>query len=264
MKFYFSNSKLIKSIRNIFNVEKPSELGLHEWDDWYNDLKKNRPLAYMTTEAFPDLLQKIMRNTFGRIGDYYDRMSYKLWKKCHIIDTGLEPAYHCIDTRMLHASFQLLVDFIEIELARTHVGFSKERQKEFGYSKKMFGATRCKEAGITHLTWEMTLDSITLGPYERNIHQAHAAREKYALYVWWTETRPNRGDVHDVSGWSAICDELTEKYGKGLMHFRKATPDEKRREKEALDRCHKLEEDWEIEDEEMLIRLIKIRRSLWS
>jgi hypothetical protein len=42
------------------------------------------------------------------------------------------------------------------------------------------------------------------------------------------------------------------------------TPEEETETRTALDLCHKIEEDYHSEDEQMLIRLIKIRRSLWT
>jgi hypothetical protein len=42
------------------------------------------------------------------------------------------------------------------------------------------------------------------------------------------------------------------------------TPEEKERVSKMLDECHKIEQAYETEDEEMMIRLIKVRHGLWT
>jgi hypothetical protein len=71
--------------------------------------------------------------------------------------------------------------------------------------------------------------------------------------------RPKRPEPMEASGWSAYCDQR-----------RAADPDDwvfsedKIDTKPMLDMMHKMEEEYESEDEAMMIRLIKIRRSLWT
>jgi hypothetical protein len=50
------------------------------------------------------------------------------------------------------------------------------------------------------------------------------------------------------------------------IHMRSAvgTPAEEAESRAALDLVYKIEEDYHNEDEQQLIRLIKIRRSLWT
>jgi hypothetical protein len=78
----------------------------------------------------------------------------------------------------------------------------------------------------------MTLDNPNLHINSQSPQQAVTAREQLFLYNWWTVTRPARPDPYG---------NLVEagKYGE-------------------------IEEAYEQEDEDMLHRLITIRRSLWT
>jgi hypothetical protein len=42
------------------------------------------------------------------------------------------------------------------------------------------------------------------------------------------------------------------------------TPEAKQKTRDALDTLHKLEAEYDKEDEEMMIRLIKVRHGLWT
>jgi hypothetical protein len=101
--------------------------------------------------------------------------------------------------------------------------------------------------------------------YNKPTRQAISAKEIKDLYTWWTVTYPNRPDPMDASGWSAHCDAMRVKYP-GSMFSSLNTKDAE--DRKASDKAHKLlqkiEKAYEKEDEAMLIRLIKIRDSLWT
>jgi hypothetical protein len=75
---------------------------------------------------------------------------------------------------------------------------------------------------------------------------------------------PNRPDPYEASGWSAYCDASRKANG-GQLSF---NPDKTPELKKMSDRAHKLlqkiEAKYEQEDEAMMIRLIRIRNSLWT
>jgi hypothetical protein len=97
-------------------------------------------------------------------------------------------------------------------------------------------------------------------------YQAEKALEILALYKWWTEVYPNRPDPHDASGWTEYCDRKREEHGETGLSFMKesANPELRALGDRALMKTREIEEAYEKEDEEMLIRLIKIRNSLWT
>jgi hypothetical protein len=99
--------------------------------------------------------------------------------------------------------------------------------------------------------------------YGKPTHQALAAQEILALYRWWREVYPNRPDVHDASGWSAYC-EMRRTKGYDFLDLEDKSEDEAAQCKTALEKSNEIEKAYDDEDEAMMIRLIKIRDSLWT
>lgn len=89
--------------------------------------------------------------------------------------------------------------------------------------------------------------------------------EMVALYDWWTKTRPNRVDVLDELSEESFPEEFDGEV-LGWMAFDEKYPDHEsvKKRKEVYKRSWKQEEDFDNEDTEMLIRLIRIRKHLWA
>ena len=94
-------------------------------------------------------------------------------------------------------------------------------------------------------------------------YQAKAAKEILELYTWWKEVYPNRPDPYDASGWHDYCEMRREK-GYHLLDMEDKSEDEAKMRDTSLEQLRIMEEAYEKEDEEMMIRLIKIRQSLWT
>ena len=95
--------------------------------------------------------------------------------------------------------------------------------------------------------------------------QAKAAKEIKELYLWWTQTYRNRPDPYEVSGWTAYCERMrTDNPGSFMASINTKKPEDKKESYRAHKLLHKIEAQYEKEDTEMMIRLIKIRQSLWT
>lgn len=259
---------MYKSLLTRLNLsyKKPDALEWDAWEDWRVETKTAMPVKYFLNETLPDEVSYWWK----RFTDLYNEPRY--WFRCRYldrywaIDTGLSRGrYHDCDTRLLHGMFNLLVDFIEVEKAWMHVVFDEEAQKKHKHPWWSLGWTRFKAfrdpaAGLAHLDWEMKLGDPVEHEYP-SPDQAHAAKEQFELYIWW-KARPSRPDPMDASGWSAICDELRTKNGR--MSFKSDDPEMEARKSESIKRMTEIEETYELEDQEMMIRLIKIRRHLWT
>jgi hypothetical protein len=120
---------------------------------------------------------------------------------------------------------------------------------------------------LDNLEWQMSLTHDWLDDDHPDRHkpsqQAETAREIYELYHWWTVVYANRPDPHDAGGWSAYC-EQRRLAGQDLLDFEDRTPEQEEQSKHALDATQAIEDKYNNEDEEMMIRLIKIRQSLWT
>ena len=93
---------------------------------------------------------------------------------------------------------------------------------------------------------------------------AVAATEVLALYDWWKTVRPIRPDPYDASGWSAICARRRSEDEDFLAGLEDRTDKERAESIAVLARCSEIEQQHEDEDTEMLTRLIRIRKSLWT
>jgi hypothetical protein len=164
---------------------------------------------------------------------------------------------------MLHGNFNMLKEFVEVEQAWQTYWFDREIKKTWCERHMPFYGVfykfRKPEFGIKHFEWAATLDDPSLPPHERSEAQAEAAREILALYKWWVTDRPARVEVEHRPYDRQGLDEL----GCFDDDFDREAPDYKAY-RESLDAANVQEEAWNKEDDEMLIRLIKIRRGLWT
>lgn len=204
--------------------------------------------------------------------DMFNWIRFRTYDKYNAIYIkSLEPSYYDSDTRLLHGMFQLLVDFVEIECAGHQLAAEKYKSISasdnwnkcfFGYLRRYFRRPsflkRNPEAGLRYLDWEIALQD------EYSTSQAESAKEKKELYLWWKTIYPERRDPMDESGWSELCDRRRKKYGNILSILNDLTDEEHEESSRILEKYRILEELQYKKDEEMLIRLVKIRNSLWT
>lgn len=185
--------------------------------------------------------------------------------------------WHELETRMLYCLFDELVDFVEVEQARMSIRFSDDEYKKYdtflNRALDFIGFWRCPEAGLDYLTWASNLkkdeewgvdkESSAFG---QPTPQALVAQEIIVLYKWWKEQRPKRPDPMDASGLTAYYEEREQPGQEHSFLYLDENESEESRErwKKLSDLCHKIEQEQEDEDTEMLIRLVKIRRGLWT
>jgi hypothetical protein len=171
--------------------------------------------------------------------------------------------------------FNELVNFIEVEKAWMNVIWDEEKRDKYSPPWWRTGwlrwrTWRCPEAGLDYLNWEMSLkhneDYVDKNDpnYNKPTSQALAAKEQYELYKWWTEVYPNRPDPHEASGWSEYCRISREENGGKLSFSKSKNKKTKALGDKALKQLHKIEAAYEKENDQMLMRLIKIRHSLWT
>lgn len=281
MNRHYSSSALVKWLRTkVFKIKKPVALGFGEWDDWYNTLKKESPFGYFMTETLPDMLESIPKTFI----DPFHNIRYYIhnrWRtKTHAMTSKLEKGkWHEFETRLLHSMFDAYIDFIEIETAHHSMMWNSDDVKKYkgpSFLNRWFdiGEWRCPEAGVDSIKWEQSLvwNENEVGPdssvVNTRTNQAIAADEKLALYTWWKEIRPTRGDSWEASGFRAFWESMDEKYGHnqwlGVFGKNQMTKSEQKTYNRLSKVKDKLEESWDKEDTEMMIRLIKLRQSLWT
>jgi len=127
--------------------------------------------------------------------------------------------------RFLPCLFNALVDFVDIELAGFHCICDDEASKKYKYPWW----------NQWYFNWRSEEAGMEYIAWKKTLtesykQQADVAKEIEILYKWWKYERPQRPDPYE----------------------------------EDTDIRFKLEKAYEEEDEEMMIRLIKVRESLWT
>ena len=275
---YWSCSKFADWLRG---TEKGSSKTGREWREWSKESKKTHPIRYWLAEEGLDYLQNFVYWPHNKLNDIRYYINNRWVTKSHALTAhqrDIKPGVWCdVGHRILPCMFNELVDFVEIEQAWSHVMWNKDAQKDFKtpwWRKSFFKfrSWRSPEAGMSYLNWASSLimdESWGLDKsdpdYGKLSLQAENAIEIKALYHWWTEIYKNRPDAYDISGWTELCNR-TRADGDLLSMFdhENETPEEVTERNHSHNELKRIEAEYEQEEEEMLIRLIKIRKSLWT
>lgn len=259
---YWSCSKFADFIRKIFNVTpKPTSATMEGWDVWHAKNKSN--VGYWVAEEGLDLIQDI----FMFVPDVYHNarvyVKNRFIDKPHYLNTKLKKGdWYEMDTRILNGLFETLVDFVEIEKA--HLQYVSEELRGCVDDEKRLikrwknpfvrSPVPSRELGLRYLDWEIGLG-------DESPRQSEVAKEIKELYLWWKDARPSYQDVHDISGWSEWC---KKRYESGECWWGEKTDEEREQVRKILELNAELEQARHDEETEMLIRLIKIRKGLWT
>lgn len=255
---YWSDSKLARLIL----PGKPKSGTMEEWNKWENDSKKANPYRYWLAEDVLNSCQDVVYWVPNKVKNVRRYFLNRFLDKTHTLTSNLKKGeFYEFETRVIHCLFDELVNYVEIELANHNMVCDSKAKAKYG---RLFSFSRRNaDAGLDYLDWEMTvtIDDNSANKEPKLSSQAIAAKEIKALYDWWKVTRPNRSDPYKLSGYDdllpageAFLDLSADKERKKVWS----------KKKKALEAAAKLENNYEKEDEEMLIRLIKLRRSMWT
>jgi hypothetical protein len=259
MTTYWSCSKIANLIRG---KSKPYVLSSSKWN-----------IRCWIAETALDAIQDFIYWPFRRLYDikYYINnrwvtKTHQLTAKASHLKRG---QWVDVDNRFLPCLFDELVDFVEIEKAWLCINCDDEAKKKYSapwWSHGIFRwrTWRSAEAGIAHLTWESKLiydNNSGIDPanklYGKPMEQAKNAIEILSLYNWWKKIYSARLDPMDSTGWTDYCNNKPELLGE-------TAPEDRKRVKKMLAGMRRIDATYEKEDTEMLIRLIKVRNSLWT
>lgn len=243
---YWSHSWLAKLTAKWLGAPPRPKWGtMEEW----NAFDKNQTSNFHLQEVIEDTLGKLQNICMFPSDVYHTIRIYlrnRFIDKLHILQTKLNPGqYYEYETRLLHGMFDSFVEFIE------------EAQT------------------LDNLTWELTLtnkyewlpdeEAKQQPDYGKPDHQAISAQEKFALYTWWTVTRPARPDAYDASGFAKWSEENKSEDDNVFSLFADDGDTAKGETRNALSKkWREIDKGYDQEDEDMMIRLIRIRRTLWT
>jgi hypothetical protein len=155
--------------------------------------------------------------------------------------TSLPRGYYDADTRLFYSAFDLLVEFIETELAWMALILPEEGEGivlPWWQTKNAYLKAHAEELAMSYFKWAkeyVDADNPTQGH-----PKAEAHKELKELYLWWKHDRPVRINP-------------TEYY----WEHRKV-------DSEALQKSMAMEESFEAEDTANFIRLVKNKGAMWT
>ena len=255
-RLYLGDSGWVEALRKRFGIDKPKWAGLGEWDEIDARIRREHPVGWFFTETMPDFIE----DAYNLItSPYYSTRYYirnRFYRKTHQLRTDCPVGeYWDTDERLLTAMANAIIDYVEIELAYKHMWCGSDEVENAQWRDG-----RCPELGLKYLEWEMDLDNPELDEYNRADSQANYAREIKLVYDW-AKARPTRPDPHEASGWTAYCAKYPHSW---KQKTEDVTPEQITESDTAFDKLRKIEAQYEQEDEDMLIRIVKVRKSLWT
>lgn len=279
-KHYWSCSSFADWLRG---TAKPGAATSEDWAVWRKTARNTHKFRYWLAEEALDRIQNIIWWVPDRLYDIKYYINNRWVTSTHALTAHHKDIprgeWRDLGNRFLPCLFNELRDFVEIELAWSNIAWSNKGERA-KYNSPFWAlgwfrwrTWRCPQAGLDNLDWQSRLvweadhcepNSPLVG---QPTPQALAAREIRALYDWWVNIYPNRPDPHDASGWSAYCDMRRDSADSddNLPVFATPTDPEMVKQRDtALARANEIEAQYDQEDTEMLVRLIKIRNSLWT
>jgi hypothetical protein len=240
---YWSCSRPVDWLVSLLKLDPSKVKTQKSWDTVFDDSDSpNR------VEVVVDAIQNIVMFPLDVIDSVRVYCANRFATRTHLLDTKLTPGqWHELDDRLLHGMMEAFVDFIEIEKASMQAWSSDTHSPRWKKYIPWARPIRSPELGISHLIWEMTLvDEENNTPSK----QALGAQEQWAIYNWWKNIRPLRPEILDITGY---------------MTFRPSDSNaDQNKLGQILDNIAQLEKDMEAEDQDMMIRLIKVRQQLWT
>lgn len=276
MRNYWTCSKFADWLRGTTKLKAGTS---EQWEEWETRAKAAYPVRWWLAEEGLDYIQKFIYYIPERLNDVRYYINNRWVSHSHALTASPRDIprgeWRDVGNRFLPCLFNELVDFVEIEQAWHHCIWSDEAQKKFDVPWWRRGwlrwrTWRCPEAGMEYLRWASTLTNEEFLDDDKKheavpTYQAKAAKEIIELYTWWTVTYRNRPDPYEASGWSAYCEaSRAANGGKLSWSGHKDNPTLRKMSDKAHKLLRKIEADYAKEDEAMMIRLIKIRESLWT
>jgi hypothetical protein len=276
---YWSCSKFADWVRG---TKKLGAGTAEEWDSWTTAAQMKHNFRYWLAEEGLEYLQKTVYYIPDKLNDIRYYINNRWVSRSHSLTAhsrDIQPgSWSDVGNRFLPCMFNELVNFVEIEQAWHHCIWSDESRTKFDVPWWRSGWLRWRtwrsaEAGMEYLKWASGLtvgEDMGVAPdgkgYGEPTHQAKAAKEIIELYTWWTVTYRARPDPYEASGWTAYCEASRAANGGSLWGSLSSdkTPEMKKMSTRSHNLLQKIEKSYEKEDEEMMIRLIKIRGSLWT
>ena len=250
-----------------------------EWDSWNTSAQMKHNFRYWLAEELLDDIQDFVTWPVRTLYNIKYYINNRWVTRSHALTShprDIKPGNWCdVGNRFLPCLFNELVDFVEIESAWSHIAWG-DKEARAKYDPPFWASGwwrwrvwRSPQAGLDHLEWAMALTNEEWLEEDKKgeavpTSQALAAKEIKELYTWWTVTYRNRPDAYDASGWTEYCEASRIANGGRLNFSGDKSPELKVMSDKSHTLLQEIEEAYRKEDEDMLIRLIRIKDALWT
>jgi hypothetical protein len=273
---YWSCSKFADWLRGTPKLNMGTS---EQWAEWERTAQGYSRIRYWLAEEGLDYVSKVVYFIPDTIHSIKYYINNRWITRSHALTAhprDIKPGSWCdVGNRFLPCLFNELQDFVEVELAWWHLAWNAEERPKYNMPWWAVGwwrvrTWRCPQAGLDNLEWQRQLrwQPDEVGPDSDSVGkltpQAIKAQEILDLYTWWTQVYRNRPEPMEASGWTAYCEAARLANGGKLMFSSDKTPELKKMSDKAHKLLRKIEAAYEKEDEQMMIRLIKVRHGLWT
>lgn len=262
----------------LYKLQNISVISSGSSQDFYDEELKLQQLAPKTTWLLTNIVEPLF-NCLELIYSKYRRVmmycQYRFIYKNHIIETKLPPGtYQDIDQKLLYGAFTQLCNHVEHDKAyMQYISLPENEVMQLSWVERIgfrfIPNWKNPQLGIDYLLWETTLEEDGV-----KTSQATTAQEILILYDWWIK-RPQRPKLFELDWFydqlmvKYDCDRLT--LDRNLYRFLSVSqcninidPKDIDEHSRLLKKESELEQIFYDQDVEMLIRLIKISKHLYT
>ena len=210
-------------------------------------------------------MQRLLRKSKNKINEIYYALRNRFFTKPYIIKVDGINRYRWTDRDevIFHATFQVLVDFIEKEIAPN--GYYQVHEK--GMPFRGLNKAEKKFYALKYFEWEINLENTT--DDDKDLlnalkEQAETGKQLRDLYLWYTEIYPQK--LNAIEQQQNISHMGYEFYKK-IWSNRKLTDEEDKKYEDVRNKwrtLHNMEEALEQEKTDKACELLKIRRVMWT
>lgn len=254
---------LFKKVDDYMRFYPPPYATTDGWVEHDLNFKKEAPLRYLFKYTIVSFFK---RKAVYPVSRLYDKISsyfrYRTYDTYHLVDTKLAPGYYETETRLLHANFSLLVDFVEVEQAwNSDESYKKNFLQRLSrtYYRKTFRSRECAEK---YYEWSATKCGNTYIGAD-GFSQVSADAEIFNLYKWWVDERLKRTEPL-FSDMGCDDNESNSIFYRHSTTFKNNHPERYEYEKLWFSDSSLMEELSYLEENIMLERLIAVRRKMWT
>lgn len=243
---------------------KPQHLSLKRWDDFYDEAKTKYPISFCLGYTIP-LKISIVWKKIANISYWIRTHTYNRYYIIDVRQPKNSPGQYAygwgfIDSSraLVLANFKILTDFVEKEFLTQYWWINDDKGK-WRQAKKSERKTweqlfeeYSKDIDKDNEEFELSDGSFDEAAYSYRVWERQCDRELLMIYKWWKIDRFELCKKEDeiLKTWFNFTEVMSD------------SEEDKEKRQFLFDATNKTEKEREDKEEDMLIRLVKIRGRL--